>query len=262
MKSEIFLKERLEEICDLRQPLVMDYNINNFDSLIEKEIINNYNSFDIKLRNTLQYNNENELYLPIILRNGIKLLNDDSGNYISENNSEFLEETGLKKVLKSKDEYFRPYMLAQNNYDYIIGSLNSITPFRYEINYRNYFIALNGKVTIKLAPPKSIKYLHSVKDYDNFEFRSMINPWNVSKEFQLDFDKIKCMEIVLEPGKMIFIPAYWWYSFKFEEKKSSLISLKYSTFMNIFAISPHLFLSFLQKQNIKHNFLNKSELAI
>lgn len=255
-------KERLEEICDIRQPVVMNYAINQLELLKEDSIISNYGSFDIKLRNTLDDNVSNEIYLPIILKNGIKLLNDDSGNYISENNGEFLDETALKKSLIEKDEYFRPYMLAQNNYDYIIGSLHSTTPFRYSLNYRNYFIALNGKITIKLSPPKSQKYLHLIKDYDNFEFKSLINPWKVSKEFSQDFDKIKCMEIVLEPGKMIFIPAYWWYSFKFEERKSSIISLRYSTFMNILAILPHLFLSFLQKQNIKHNFLNKSKLEI
>ena len=73
---------------------------------------------------------------------------------------------------------------------------------------------LSGKVKIKLSPPKSSKYLHQIKDYDNFEFRSPINVWNIQEEYKIDFDKIKCMEITLEPGKILFIPAYWWYSIK------------------------------------------------
>ena len=257
-------KDRLEEICDLRQAVVMDYAIDDLDQFHENKILSNYGSFDVKLRNTqdLSGAQTSEIYMPIIFKNAIRLLNDNSGDYISENNMDFLDETGLSKVLAEKDAYFRPPMLAKCYYDLLIGSNQAVTPFKYNLSYRNYFIALNGRVTVKLSPPKSQKYLHSINDYDNFEFRSKINPWNVSQEFTNDFEKIKCMEVVLEPGKIIFIPAYWWYSFKFEERKSSIISLKYLTFMNIIAISRHLFLLFLQKQNIKHNFLNKSKLEI
>ena len=113
-----------------------------------------------------------------------------------------------------------------------------------------------------MTQPKSGKYLYPFKDYDNFEFRSPINPWNVQDQYRIDFDKIKCMEITLEPGKGIFIPAYWWYSFRFEERKSSMLCFKYRTYMNIMTILPNLFLSFLQKQNIKHNYLNKLDLGI
>ena len=68
-----------------------------------------------------------------------------------------------------------------------------------------------------MTPPRSSKYLYPIKDYDNFEFRSSINPWNVQDQYKKDFDKIKCLELTLEPGKILFIPAYWWYSLKFED---------------------------------------------
>ena len=45
------------------------------------------------------------------------------------------------------------------------------------------------EVKIKLSPPKSKKYLYSYNDYENFEFRSPINPWNVEKQYISDFDK-------------------------------------------------------------------------
>ena len=256
-------KVRLEEILDIRQPVIMNYDINNFNNLSEEILLSNYGSFDIKIRNVENDDSTTELYLPIILRNGIKLLGEDvSGRYISENNGDFLQETSLDKTIQSNDEFLRPYMMAFNDYDLIMGSTNTITPFRYNLNYRNYFLCINGKVTLKLAPPKSSKYLHPTKDYDNFEFRSPINPWNVQDQYAIDFDKIKCMEIVLEPGKMIFIPAYWWYSFRFEEGKSSLLNFQYRTYMNSFAIIPELFLSFLQKQNIKHDFVNKLDIDL
>ena len=247
-------KERLEEICDLRQPLTFYLEINKFERLTNENILQNYPSFDIKLRDTSKNNSDSELFLPIILTKGFTVLSEDTKQkFISEKNGDFLEETSLIKIFNTNDEFLRPNMLATTNYDYIRGSENSITPLRYELNYRSYLFLLSGKVKVKLSPPKSSRYLHQIKDYDNFEFRSPFNVWNIQDEYKLDFDKIKCMEITLEPGKILFIPAYWWYSLKFEDKTSTVLSFKYTTYMNTIAIFPHIFTSFLQKQNIKHN---------
>ena len=147
--------------------------------------------------------------------------------------------------------------MSTYNYDYICGAKNSITPFRYDLNYRTYFVVLSGSVKIKLTPPKSGKYLYPIKDYENFEFRSPINPWNVQEKYTTDFDKIKCLEVTIKPNQAIFIPAYWWYSLKFEDNKSTIVSFKYRTYMNTVAILPNLFISFLQKQNVKHDVMGK-----
>lgn len=254
-------KERLEEICDLRQPILFNYDIQKLQPLNHANILTNYSSFDIKLRNvsnTYSETNsvESELFLPITLKNGIKVLEEDeNGKFISENNGDFLEETSLIKSLQTSDEFIRPQMMSSYIYDLIMGSKNATTPFRYDMNYRNYFVVLEGSVKIKMCPPKSGKYLYPIKDYDNFEFRSPINPWNVQERYVNDFDKVKCMEVTLEPGKIIFIPAYWWYSLKFDDNTTTVISFKYRTYMNTMAISPNIFISFLQKQNIKHDII-------
>ena len=194
------------------------------------------------------------MFLPLALNKGIKLLTEDKNSkFISEQNIDFLEETSLIKTIKLNDEYFRPALLSSYMYDYLMGSNNSITPLRYDLNYRNYFMVLNGNIKVKLAPPKSCKYLYPDYDYDNFEFKSPINPWNVQEQFKNDFDKIKFLDVTLEPGKILFIPAYWWYSFKFEDSKTSIISLKYRTYMNTVSILPSIFKSFLQKQNTKYH---------
>lgn len=44
-------KERLEEICDLRQPITFDYDIQKLNNLTIENVLQNYNSFDIKIRN-------------------------------------------------------------------------------------------------------------------------------------------------------------------------------------------------------------------
>ena len=131
-----------------------------------------------------------------------------------------------------------------------MGAANVETPLRYEINYRNYFLVTQGSIKVKLAPPKSGRYLYPIKDYENLEFRSPVCPWNPQPKFRADFDKVKCLEIVLTPGKFLFIPAYWWYSFKFDEN-TSVSSFKYRTYMNNIAISPHIFMYALQNQNVE-----------
>lgn len=133
-----------------------------------------------------------------------------------------------------------------------MGSTNCITPFRYEINYRNYFILTQGKAQIKMAPPQSTKYLYPVYDYENFEFRTPINPWDPQPKYSADFDKIKCLEFTLTPGKTLFLPSYWWYSIKFDEN-TSISVFKYRTYMNNLAILPYIGLHALQIQNVKRN---------
>ena len=86
-------------------------------------------------------------------------------------------------------------MLLQSHYDFILGSKDVTTFLKYDIAYRNYFIVLDGNIEIKLTPPKSIRYLDCKKDYDNFEFKSPINPWDIQEEYKNDFNKIKCMDL-------------------------------------------------------------------
>jgi hypothetical protein len=134
----------------------------------------------------------------------------------------------------------------------MLGAANVCTPFRYEINYRNFFLLTQGSAQIKLAAPQSVKYLYPNYDYENFEFRSPVDPWNPQAQFKADFDKIKCLEFTLLPGKTIFIPAFWWYSIKFN-KDACISCFKYRTYMNNLAMSPYFGMHALQIQNVKRD---------
>ena len=102
-------------------------------------------------------------------------------------------------------------------------------------------------------------YLYPHIDYENFEFHSPINPWNIQLKYKADFDKIKCLEITLKEGNIIYIPAYWWYSIKFN-KKSSISCFFYRTYMNNIAISPHIAMYALQIQNVKRDVVKKKDI--
>ena len=250
-------KERLEEICDLRQPLTMKIDNNIFKDFFIQNLIRNYSGFDIKIRNIKNMDDNTELFLPLSLNDANKLMIEDKeGQYISENNSDFLIETSMAKNISENDSFFRPYMLSNIDYDYIFGSKNSYTPLRYNLNYRNYYLVLEGKIRIKMTPPKNEKYLYCNKDYDNFEFRSPLNVWNIQDEYKSDFNKMKFLEVDLEPGNLIYIPAYWWYSIQVLEENTSILLFKYRTYMNNVAILPQVILKIMQKQNIKHKIID------
>jgi len=253
-------KERMEEIFDVRQPVLFDFENKKIMETSNKDFItSNYQAFDVKIRNLADNVSETEMYMPLPIHAANKLFKEDKkATFISENNSEFLQETGVIKSLQYNDEFLRPYMVSNCNYDLLMGSEGTCTPLRYEINYRNFFLLTQGSAQIKLTPPQSTRYLYPNYDYENFEFSSPINPWNPQPNYRADFDKIKCLEFTLLPGKTIYIPAYWWYSIKLN-KETSISCFRYRTYMNNIAISPYIAMYALQIQNVQRNTTKKMD---
>jgi len=252
-------KDKLEEICDLRQPVIFDYQN---DSLLEtckvSAITEHYSAFDVKLRNVKDIDDNTDLHIPVTLKAAVSLLSGDKDSkYISEKNGDFLEETGIIKNYKYNDAFLRPPMVSNCFYDFLTASQNSETILQYSVNYRNFYLVTHGSIKIKLIPPKSARYLYPVQDYENFEFRSPLNPWSIQRQYKADFDKMKTLEIELTPGKIIYIPAYWWYSIKFMDPLTSVCVFKYRTYMNTVAILPKLCMKTLQRQNTKREIVKK-----
>jgi hypothetical protein len=95
-------KEKLEEICDIRQPVLFDFECQKIiDTSNKTYISNNYNAFEIKIRNIKDVDLNAELYVPLPLHASVKLFDEDKNStYFSEYNSDFLEETGVVKNLR------------------------------------------------------------------------------------------------------------------------------------------------------------------
>lgn len=256
-----YSKEKMEEICDIRQPVLFDsYNdLNKIVSITTKDkLLQEYPSFEVNIRT--QINNEDltnvndyELFTPMSLQSCNQLLDSHPNNF-SESNGEFLKESGCVRHIQHYDSLLRPALVSNCDYDIMLGGANATTPLRYNLNYRNFFIVTQGSVIVKLSPPKNSKYLHPINDYENFEFRSQIDPWNPQQKYVTDFSKSKCIDVELTPGKFLFIPARWWHSFKFS-KNSSMTCFYYRTYMNNIAICPSIFMYALQNQNVERKFL-------
>jgi len=245
-------KDKLEEICDIRQPIIFNYDNKEINNVLNIENLEKSNGiFDINIRNKENNDIDSELYLPFPFIEASKLFNsDENKKYYSQNNIEFIKETGIIKTIRQNDSFLRPSMVSKCKYDLMTGSNGCSTPLRYNLNYRNYYYVTSGSIDIKLIPPNSSKYLYSIKDYDNFEFSSPINPWDIQDIYKNDFQKVKSLDIHLEKGMILFIPAYWWFSIKYNDN-TLICNFSYRTFMNTISILPHLFVYFLQNQNIK-----------
>ena len=248
-------KERFEEIHDLKQVFILN-DINNVEQLKNfylldiSNILNNYTNYNLNFRNinNFFYHDVKQKYISKQIFNSDYILNFDKENkYISQNNSNFLNETNLINILNENDKFLKPYLLSNSIYDIIIGKTDQTLPLQYSITSRTYFILLNGSVKIKLISPNYTKYLYRILDYDNLEFRSEIDIWNVKDKYKNDIGKIKFIEYNLEPGKLISIPTFWWYSFKFEDKVNNILSLKYETYINNISLIPEYTINFLQK---------------
>tara|TARA_A100001015_G_scaffold313753_1_gene421711 strand:+ start:660 stop:1556 length:897 start_codon:yes stop_codon:yes gene_type:complete len=253
-------KDKLEEICNLRQPVIFDmYNTQLIDNCSLMSLDDKYNAFEISIRDINNKDQKSEQYVPLLLKESIELFkNDKEKKYITEKNEDFLEETCVVKILRYNDYFLRPPFVAKCMYDFLSGSIDSHTPLRYNLNYRNYYYVTSGKIKIKLIPPQYSKYLYENRDYDNFEFNSPLNLWDIQQEYKGNFDKIKVLDVELNEGTIIYIPSYWWFTIKYEEL-SSICSFKYRTYMNFLAISPQICQSILQNQNIKLQSFNKVE---
>lgn len=244
--DEPLSKDKFEEACDLRQPILFrnhgqSYNLLSFGALKKQ-----FGSFDIKVRNTLEVTQD--LYASLPLRAAQKLFEaDKKSGFFSENNCDFIAETNLIKVMKSRDDYLRPYMVCNCIYDFIVGASGVETPLKYELNYRNYFVLTEGSAVIKIAPPSASQYIDIEKDYENFEFRT---------KDKVNNEKIKYLEMTLEPGRIFYLPAYWWYSIKLGPG-AFISTFKYRTYMNNLAILPSLTLYALQNQNIRRGVNHK-----
>jgi hypothetical protein len=253
-------KDKIEEICDLRQPVIIkcDETEDKIINTTNKQfLLENYPVFDVKIRNKSDELSEQNLYVPLPLHIANNLFKEDNkSSYFSEGNIDFLQETGAIKNMSYNDEYLRPSLVSNCYYDVLFASKNLETPFRFDLNYRNYYLVTQGSIQVKLSPPKSSKYLYTINDYENFEFSSPVNPWDPQSKYKADFNKIKCLDITLYPGKILYIPAYWWYSFKFDEN-TSVSCFKYRTYLNNIAISPKIGLYILQNQNIERKIANQ-----
>ena len=257
---------QLQEICDVKQPVIFEFEtilpsvFTSANAGLEN-LSNSYGQEMLNVKDTKDYTksgkNDSIDGVHITCANARKLFLKDAGShYYTENNGEFLEETGLIEKIQQVDTYLKPRFTVNTKYDYITGSPKTCTPLRYHYDYRHYYVVTSGKISVKMTPWKSCKYLHPIKDYDNYEFRSTFNTWETPAP---EMEKVRFLEYVVEKGSVLYIPPYWWYSIQFSDD-TSIYAVTYNSLMNVIAYIPQWFLYFIQQQNIYKKVVKTMEL--
>lgn len=226
-------KCKLEEICDLRQPILFAHEF-KFD-------VTDYGAFDVNIND----NTPTKIVLPLEKANELFKKNT---TYFSEHNAGFLRDTTLQKKYEAADSILRPYMVSEMKYDLIFGSPSTHTTLCYSNHYRNYYAVTQGDITVKLTPPKNTKYLYPLVDYETQEYTSEVNPWNPDPK-HTSVNKVKFLEVSVKQGQVIHVPAYWWYSIKLGSN-SQIAVFRYRTYMNFVSVLPDICRGILQRTNV------------
>ena len=198
--------ENLQETCEIKQPVLFYRglqelpDISTYKQLLNIKSVNDINPIELPCEAVMellhsQYSEEkrqkrNENEQP---REQKEEKEETNVYYFSENNSNFIEETVLYKIFKNLDYELKPKITTMStNYDILLGGKDSYTPLRYHKNSRKFIYVVEGEsVRIKMAPWKFTKYLHEIKDFENFEYRSEINVWNnTNNVFENDLMKV------------------------------------------------------------------------
>jgi len=246
----------LQEACDVHQPILfyIDHLVPRFFQDLSLENMAKFGSYDLSLKNVDDYYQPDACLdpLPLPFYQTIRTIEmDKSSHYFSENNREFLEETGLYKSFQHLDDLFKPSFHLYSKYDITTGSVNTVSPLRFHKYYRQFMCVVSGKIHIRMAPWKNTQYLYYSKgDYEYYEFRSPVHSTHPKPEHSKNFDKIHFLQFDVLPGQSLYIPPYWWYSIEYMESNTFVGTVSYSTWMNTLANMPDLALYWLQQQNI------------
>jgi lysine-specific demethylase 8 len=91
-----------------------------------------------------------------------------------------------------------------------IGTGGNISPLHYD-SVENLLCQFRGRKRVLLFEPKQTPLLYPFSAYSIRGHMSQVNIDQPDIDKFPKFEKAKCIECVLEPGEMLFIPAFWWH---------------------------------------------------
>lgn len=238
--------EDLQSICNVKQPILFELKLP--DLLDTISTITKHETVDIKVWNTSEYivgKSNSYILIPLSSASGL-FKTDTKSQYITDRNQDFLEETDMISDIKEIDQFLKPRFTVYSNYEYIFGSEGVVSPLRYHTGDRKFIYVTSGKISVKMTPWRSKKYLDPISDYETYDFFSRFNPWIDSNPM------MKLLEFEVLAGYVLYIPPYWWYSYKLTSVDTSAIGVEYKTPINLCAHSSEIVRYYLQFHNTKN----------
>jgi hypothetical protein len=212
----------------------------------------------LKVKDVRDYQINSQTSEPILLpyHEAKGLLDTDTKSvfYSNQNHNMIHDSSEWSSWFQEMDALMKPDFCINKTYDMIYGSAKSHTTTQY-FNESHVFVYLPPEtnkeaVRVKMTPWKSRTFMDPQDDYIYYEF------WSKENLFSEHLDsRIQCLDFVIKPGHVFYIPPYWFHSFMFPSKENQLCMAKYTTIANALAHAKQWSKYYLQQQNIQEKWL-------
>lgn len=224
--------EHLQSICALKQPVLFESPLKDVIKNIHEEGVE-----DIRVWDTNDYASPAIQSVDPILLTYKSFANlaksDPKGHFFTRKNQDWLEETGAIDDFRSLDTFLRPPLTANTSYELLSGSAGVELPIQYHTADRQYFFVTEGRISVRMTPWRSRRFLNPIADYDNYEFYS-------KNAFSGDDNRVKWLEFDVAAGHILYIPPWWWFSMRISSVDTKVAGIQYQSFANILAHTPEL----------------------
>ena len=181
------------------------------------------------------------------------LLDTDSKSlfYSDRNQMSIAKSEKWTKWFETMDPFLQPAFTIYREYDVLYGSQNThtITMFHRESHVYIYLPQETNpsSIRIKMTPWSNRTFFDQELDYTYYEF------WTKTNLFEKN-DRFRCLDFMVKPGYVLYIPPYWFYSIEYQDKTNEICMAKYTTGANLLANAKHIGKYWLQQQNIQEKW--------
>lgn len=172
--------------------------------------------------------------------------NDNKQTYIAKNNSHYIQQNPQYKIAtETIDKYLRPYYAFYSDSDLIYSSANQWTPFFTHHYASEYLWVVKGSITLEIT---NEKHTHG----DTLHNLVTMETWSPDQHME------RIQRIQLHPGSILYVPKYYWYRWKPDDKDTLVGKISYVTPINAIANSFLWTRHFAQMCN-KYHLLDKAK---
>jgi hypothetical protein len=239
--------KKLQEVVILKQPVIFPLELPSVQDNAPLETLH--------VKDSRDYQTAKTHVDPIVLSQSSArgLLDTDTKSvfYSNRNAKSIASSSTWTEWFSILNSYLKPSFCLNTEYDILYGSRKTMTTtvYHHENNVYLYVPPYSNKshIRMKMSPWKSEPFLSTVMDYANYEF------WCKENLFQ-STERVKCLDFIVKPGYVLYIPPYWFYSIEFQDKENEVCMVKYTTGANFLANIKHIGLYNLQQQNIQEKW--------
>ena len=233
-------REDLYNVCKWKQPVIFPLSLEN---CIE-------NIMYLKIKDKIDYLEKDSIDLDfssLEFDSGRYLIETDTNSkFYSDNNTSYIQDNNdLLKWFTNLDEQLEPTMNIKTERDIIYGSRksNTISKYHTETSQFLYVPEQCDSINVKMC---SWKYKHIMRPDLNKADWEKYSAYDLFK----NKDNLEILEFSINPGYLLYIPSYWFYSIQFQGKMDKVYSVTYTNLANYIANIKTNVIKIIQTQNI------------